>query len=215
MSRRVRALAFGLAATLAAIAAAAIADRYGSRVAGGYGQLRPVLVATDGLRRGRPIDRRVAARDLGVRRVPVRFAPPGALADPGEAIGLVPLAPVPAGAYLLAEQLRPPGSAAPEPDLGDGRRPVEIEVSGAAALAVGGRPAAGGRVDVVVTAEPGGSGRGRAYVAAAGVPLLALAPGPEGAATTAAATLGLTRREALRLIAAQSFARRVTILPEG
>ncbi len=47
------------------------------------------------------------------------------------------------------------------------------------------------------------------------MPLLALGPGEEGAAGAAAATLGLTRRQALRLIAAQSFARRVTIIAAG
>jgi hypothetical protein len=31
----------------------------------------------------------------------------------------------------------------------------------------------------------------------------------------AAATLGLTRRQALRLIAAESFARQITLLPRG
>lgn len=214
MSRRARAVAFALAAALAAIAAAAIAERYGSRVAGGYGPLRPVLVAAADLRRGRQIDA-AAASHLQVRRVPARFVPSGALAAPSEAVGLVPLAPVPSGAYLLAAQLRPPGSDAAAPALGGGRRPVEIAVSGAAALSAGGGHPVGAKVDVVVTAEPTGSGAGRTYVAAAGVPLLALAPEPEGAAGTAAATLGLTRRQALRLIAAQSFARRVTILPGG
>ncbi len=70
---------------------------------------------------------------------------------------------------------------------------------------------------MVVTSEPDGPGPGRTYVAAAGVPLLALRPGPEGVGPggTAAATLGLTRRQALRLIAAESFARKVTVLPGG
>jgi hypothetical protein len=66
-----------------------------------------------------------------------------------------------------------------------------------------------------VTTEPSGAGSGRTYVAAAGVPLLALGAGAEAAAPggTAAATLGLTRAQALRLIAAESFARQVTLLP--
>lgn len=211
MSRRARALAFLLAALAAAAAAAAIAARYGARVAGGYGELRPVLVAATDLRRGRPIDAALAA-GLRVRRVPSRFVPPGALSAPAEALGLAPTATVPAGSYLVAAQLRSP-RAVPRPGLGGGRRPVEIAVSGSGALAVGGRPV-GSRVDVVVTAEPAGSRPGRTYVAAAAVPLLALAPGGE-ADGTAAATLGLTRRQALRLIAAQSFARRVTVLAAG
>jgi Flp pilus assembly protein CpaB len=214
VNRRARALAFGLAAAFAAAAAAAIADGYGSRVAGGYGELRPVLVAADALVRGEPIDAGTAADRLEVRRVPSRFVPAGALASPAEAVGLEPVATLPAGAYVLAAQLRPPRTASSGAALGAGRRPVEIAVSGAAALSAGGRRPLGAKVDVVVTREPSGSGAGRTYVAAAAVPLLALRPGPEGG-ESAAVTLGLTRAQALRLIAAQSFARRLTIMPGG
>lgn len=212
MSRRARSLGFLLAAGIAAVIAAAIADGYGERVARGYGELRPVVVAATDLPAGEAVD----LGRLEVRRVPVRFAPPGALGSPAEAVGLEVAARVPAGSYLLAEQLRPPRSAdqAGGP-LAHGRRPVEIAVSGADALLVAGNQPVGAPVDVIVTTEPSGSGDGRTYVAASAVPLLALAPGEEGAAGTAAATLGLTRRQALRLIAAQSFARRVTVLPAG
>ena len=150
-----------------------------------------------------------------MRRVPARFVPPGALRAPAEAAGLAPTAPVPAGSYLVAAQLRPPGGGGDSgPALGAGRRPVEIAVSGAAALSVAGGSPLGTRVDVVVTTEPSSSGSGRTYVAAAAVPLLALGSAAEGAGS-AAATLGLTRRQALRLIAAESFARQITILPRG
>ena len=48
------------------------------------------------------------------------------------------------------------------------------------------------------------------------MPLLALGAGPEGDASgVAEATLGLTRPQALRLIAAESFARQVTVMPRG
>jgi hypothetical protein len=67
-----------------------------------------------------------------------------------------------------------------------------------------------------VTSEPDGPGPGRTYVAAGAVPLLALAPAAGGGQEElAVATLGLTRRQALRLIAAESFARKVTLLPGG
>lgn len=217
MSRRARALAFLLGALLAAATAAAIADGYGASVVRGYGELRPVLVAVEDLEAGKEIGALQAAA-LEARRVPVRFVPPGALADPTEAIGLVPVGTVPAGSYLLASQLRPPrldpGDAF---GLARGRHPVEIAVSGAEALTVAGAQPVGDRVDVVVTAEPSGAGSGRTYVAAARVPLLALGPGAGGSAAEglAAATLGLTRGQALRLIAAESFARRVTLLPRG
>jgi Flp pilus assembly protein CpaB len=212
MTRRARAVGFLLAAAFAAAGAAAVADGYGKSVVRGYGELRPVLVASALLPAGQPL-RPAAAERLEVRRIPVRFTPPGTLADPAEAVGLEPLAPVPAGSYLLASQLRPPRGAHPAA-LGHGRRPVEIDVSGAGALmAFGSRPI-GARVDVVVTSEPSGSGSGRTYVAAPAVPLLALVPAAEaGEGDLATATLGLTRAQALRLIAAESFARRVTLIP--
>jgi Flp pilus assembly protein CpaB len=216
MSRRARAIAFGLAALAAAVIAGTIADGYGQSVARGYGALRPVLVATAELPAGKALDPTAAETGLEVRQVPARFVPLGALRDPAEALGLVPAASIPSGAYLLAAQLRPPRSEAPGPRLAGGRRPVQIAVSGAAALAVGGIDPIGTRVDVVVTTEPTGAGSGHTYVAAAGVPLLGLGAGPEGeAAGTAEATLGLTRGQALRLIAAESFARQVTVMPRG
>lgn len=216
MSRRVRAFGFLLAALIAAAIAAAIADGYGDSVASGYGQLRPVLVASSDFPAGRPIDPAAADEGLEVRRVPVRFAPPGALSAPAEAVGLAPSAPVPAGSYLLGAQLHPPRPAGPLAGLGGDRRPVEIAVSGAGALEALGAPPVGSRVDVAVTTEPSGSGDGRTYVAAPAVPLLGLGPGGEGVeGETATATLGLTRPQALRLIEAESFARRVTLIPRG
>jgi Flp pilus assembly protein CpaB len=216
MSRRARAVAFGLAALVAAVIAGTIADGYGDSVARGYGALRPVVVAAAELPAGKALDPTAAETALEVRRVPTRFVPLGALRDPAEALGLVPAAAIPNGAYLLAAQLRPPRSEAPGPRLAGGRRPVQITVSGAAALAVGGTDPIGSRVDVVVTTEPTGAGSGHTYVAAAGVPLLGLGGGPEGeAGGTAEATLGLTRPQALSLIAAESFARQVTVMPRG
>ncbi|HET9593796.1 MAG TPA: SAF domain-containing protein [Solirubrobacterales bacterium] len=216
MSRRARALGFLLAALVAAAAAAVIADGYGASVVRGYGELRPVLVATAGLPAGKPIDPESAAEDLEVRRVPVRFVPPGVLAALPEAVGLVPAAPIPAGSYLLAAQLHALRAGASRTDLGGGRRPVEIAVSGAGALEATGVSPLGSKVDVAVTTEPSGPGEGRTYVAAPAVPLLGLGPGGEGVeGETATATLGLTREQALRLIEAESFARRITLIPRG
>lgn len=218
MSRRGRAVAFLAGALLAAGLAAAIADGYGSRLESGFGPLRPVVVLGAELRAGRPIGPQQIAAALEVRRVPARFLPPGALAAPREALGLAPTATLPAGSYLLATQLRAPRRRrATAPGLGRGRRPVEIVVGGAGALLAAGPGPAGRRVDVVVTSEPSGPGPGRTYVAAAAVPLLALGPGADGPGPggLSVATLGLTRRQALRLIAAESFARKLTLLPRG
>jgi hypothetical protein len=153
-----------------------------------------------------------------VRRVPERFVPPGSLASPDEATGMIAAAALPAGAYLQVALLRPPGRHGSfHSTLGRGRGPVEIAVSGADALLVGGARPTGTKMDVIITTEPAGPGPGRTYVAARRVPLLTLRPGPEGAEPggTSVATLGLTRGQALRLIAAESFARRVTLLPAG
>jgi Flp pilus assembly protein CpaB len=219
MRRRRRALGFGALALLAAAAAALIADGYGARATRGYGALRPVVVLAADLPAGRRIGPREVNDALERRRVPVRFAPPGALALPAEALGLVARAPLPAGSYLLAAQLAVGGKQGRRGGrrLGAGRRPVEIAVSGADALLAGGPSPAGAEVDVIVTGEPTGPGAGRTYVAAARVPLLAIAPAIEEAGTgaTAKATLGLTKRQALRLIAAESFARKITLLPGG
>lgn len=222
MSRRGRAVAFGVVAVACAGLAAAIADGYGTSVASQFGELRPVLVAAEDLHPGRVIGPRDLNRRLEVRRVPVEFVPPDALAGPDDAIGRAPAAPVPAGSYVLASQLQAPRPERDRrPALAEGRRPVEIAVTGAEALAATGRPPEGSLVDVVVTTEPGPGGRGRTFVAADGVELLALSEGggdgaggdPLSPSGTWRATLALTRREALRLIQAESFARQVRLMP--
>jgi Flp pilus assembly protein CpaB len=216
MSPRGRALAFLLLAIGAAGAAAAMAEGYGSSVARGYGPLRPVVVVGTTLPAASRLGAKEVSGALTVRRVPERFVPPGALASPGEAVGLLTAARLPAGSYLQAAQLRPPraGQSASR-RLGGGRGPVEIAVSGSDALLLGGARPTGAKMDVIVTSEPAGLGPGRTYVAAKRVPLLALRPAPETQEPggTAVATLGLTRPQALRLIAAESFARRLTLLP--
>ena len=218
MSRRARAAIFLAGALLAAGLAAAIADGYGARVARGYGPLRRVVVVSQGLQPAGPLGPNEIAASLEVRRVPERFVPPDALGVPRDALGLAPVSAISPGSYLLASQLRLPGRRdRGVPALAGRRRPVEIAVSGAEALLATGAARRGTKVDVVVTSEPTGAGPGRTYVAAAGVPLLALGPGADGPGPggASAATLGLTKRQALRLIAAESFARKLTLLPEG
>ena len=224
MSRRRRAIAFGAAALACAGIAAAMASGYRSDLTAQLGPLRPVLVARTTLAAHQAITSGVAHAALEVRRVPARFVPAGALASAAQALGRAPAAPIPAGAYLLAPQLRAPGSrnsreqASP---VGPGREPVEIAVSGAGALAAGGGDPAGERVDVIVTTEPAGaSATGRTYVAAAGVHLLGLRQGGGTAVDAGAtagdagwtATLALTRAEALKLIEAESFAREIRLI---
>jgi Flp pilus assembly protein CpaB len=222
VSRRARAIGFACAALACAALAATIASGYSGRVATQFGPLHPAVVAAGDLAPKdelRPADVR---RLLVMRRVPERFVPPDAIASPQAAIGLVPAARIPAGSYVLAGQLRPPRSPREDPGLaaGAGRQPVELAVTGADALAVGGRDPTGMRVDVVVTTEPkAGGSPGRTYVAAASVRLLALGRGPDGAQSGDAlppagwmATLALTRAQALRLIQAESYARSIRLI---
>ena len=218
MSRRARSALFFLLALACAVAAATMASGYGASVAQSFGPLREVVIARRMLPRGQPIGPEEAARLLQPRRVPSRFVPPGALSLPGQALGREPAAVIPAGSYVLAAQLRAPetGRADGAPSLAAGRRPVEITVSGGEALLATGSAPRGSRVDVAVTTEPNGPGPGRTYIAAAAVRLLALTrQDPEGPGPSPgwSATLALTRRQALKLIEAESFARSVRLLP--
>jgi Flp pilus assembly protein CpaB len=198
---------------------------YRSDVQSELGPLRSVVVATARI----PTDQEIPAKQvdklLETRRVPARFAPPGALSEPEQAAGRAPAAAIPVGSYVLASQLREPGTGRERPTdharIAPGRKPVEITVTGAEALAASGQDPVGTRVDVVVTTEPGpGGGSGRTYVAARDVRLLALSQAGDSSASDYApsdgdqwtATLALTRAEALKLIQAENFARGVRLI---
>ena len=228
MSRRRRALGLGAAALACAGVAAAMASGYRSDVASQLGPLRSVVVAGRALPARTRLSPAAVRGSLEVRRVPARFVPPGALASPAQAIGQAPAAPISAGGYVLAPQLRPPGERAARggaSHVGPGRSPVEIAVSGAEALTAPGGEEIGGRVDVVVTTEPRGAAAvGRTYVAAAGVRLLSLRQTSSSSTTASgagigsggwAATLALRRAQALKLIEAESFAREVRLIGAG
>ena len=214
MSPRARAIGFASAAAICAgLAAGASAGRDADAEAQ-YGPLREVVVATDSIAPGRRLRRDA----IELRRVPAAFVPPDALTSPAQALGRRPASPIPAGGYLLGSQFvrAPPGPRRSD-RLAPGRRPVELTVGGAAALAVG-----GGRVAVdVTTAASAGGGPGRTFVAAAGVRLLDLRPAAEGATPggvapvageASVATLALSRSQALRLIHAESFARDLRLI---
>ena len=218
MSRRARAAGFAVLAILCAIASATIASGYQDSAQAQLGELRGVVVVNRPLPAGESLGRAEVRESLAVREVPVRFLPPDALVDPGEAIGRRPVASVPAGSYLLVSHFRAPAARKPPrgPRLGAGLQPVEITVTGAGAIAALGQSAV--RVDVVVAGEPITGGRARVRVAAEGVRLLAIAPAsPEEGATAGgddwSATLALTREQALELIEAENFAREIRLIP--
>ena len=225
MRRRARAVAFGCAALLCAVLAAATAGGYRSDVQDELGPLRSVVVATARIPAHRAISAKGVDELFETRRVPSRFAPPGVLSVPGQAAGRAPAAAIPAGSYVMAAQLRERGPAgrqsAENTPIAPGRKPVDITVTGAEALAAAGDDPVGTRVDVVVTTEPGGVGAsGRTYVAARDVRLLALSQVGNGSTADYApadgdrwsATLALTKSQALRLIQAENFARGVRLI---
>jgi Flp pilus assembly protein CpaB len=199
-----------LAALIAGGLGIALVSGYSASVSESYGALKPVVVVTRTIPAGELIAPRLIARRTEVRQVPLRFVPAGALSMPAQAFGFESRATLPAGSYLTRGALKPPGRDRPRgPRIGRGRVPVELTVSGAGALDGGGR-----RVDVLVTTEGRIGGRGETRVAAEGVPLIAVAgPDPEAATDLTKVVLGLTRRQAITLIDAEAFARRVTVLP--
>jgi pilus assembly protein CpaB len=163
------------------------------RVEAAVGPLVSVVVA----HRDIPADRRIAAADLAARRVPARFAPPDALADPAQLAGARTAVPLAAGAYLTAGVVGG-GQAGGGDGLRPGERAVAVRVAGALSAA-----APGARVDVVVSTESPDGG-GRTFVALENVELLGL----EGSV----ATLRATARQAVYLTAAATFAHQIRLL---
>jgi pilus assembly protein CpaB len=164
------------------------------RVEAAVGPLVSVVVA----HRDIPADRRIAAADLAARRVPARFAPPDALADPAQLAGARTAVPLAAGAYLTAGVLGGGQAGGGGDGLRPGERAVAVRVAGALSPA-----APGARVDVVVSTESPDGG-GRTFVALENVELLGL----EGSV----ATLRATARQAVYLTAAATFAHQIRLL---
>ena len=207
-----------LAVALAAggLAASQVRQREQS-VEARVGPLVGVLVAARDL----PADTRVSERSVELRQVPARYVAPDALGSADQVEGARTAVPVAAGSYLTPGHFTVSGAATPGAGAGFGRgeRAVEVEVTGTSGLT---GAAAGARVDVVVSTEPGDSG-GRSFVALAVVELLALrdasgaaAYGTEEEAASSAgialATLRVTVRQAVYLTAADNFGREIRLL---
>jgi pilus assembly protein CpaB len=208
--RRRAATLLGLALVLGGLAASDVSRREAA-VAAQLAPIVDVVVARGDL----PAGRRLTARDLATRRLPARFAPAGAAADPVELVGRRIAVPVPGGGYLAAGQLdvdaAPPGAA-----VGRGERAAEVVGAGSPALV---RP--GVRVDVLVTrGDADGARGGGTELALEDVEVLAAAPAAGAADRDAgvprvAATLRVTLRQAVYLAAAQDFARQIRLLPRA
>ena len=211
MSRNRRALVTAALAVVAGLAGVAVAGNYSDSASKRFGPLRPVVVMTEQLPSGTVLDPDRVRRSVGVRRIPVRFAPAGSFVARSEVIGLRARIDLTPGSYLTAPMVGPPES-------GSGRRagppegvvPVEVSVHGAGAL-----PGRGRRVDVLVSVPDSTGGDPDTSVAARSALLLELAPVAEVGAEpgTGRVTLGLGRRAAIRLVDAEAAGRRITLIP--
>jgi pilus assembly protein CpaB len=213
--RRRGLLLLSIALASGGLAASEVHDRE-RRAAERLGPDVGVLVAARNIRPGS----RVGPDALAVRRVPARFAPPGALASPAGVVGARVAVPVRAGSYLDAALLARGQSGRPGGGVRRGERAVTVEVAGGSALA---GVAPGARVDVLVSTEAGSAG-GRTVMALAGAELLrvgeaggrtyadAEATEPPPAGPTALATLRVSVRQAIYLTAADNFAREIRLL---
>jgi len=214
VSRRRRALLLGgLALVLGGLAAFNVAGREAAleRRVGG---LVDIVVAREPIAAGD----KVRERALAIRRVPARFAPSGTTGDPRALVGLRAAVDIRADTDLTAAMVA--GDSAPRagPSVRSGERVAEVVALGSPQLVT-----AGSRVDVLVTPEPRGDGRGEAVLALEDIEVIEAtqlaaddttaakgAPGPR-----VAASLRVTLRQAVYLAAVQDFARELRLLPRA
>ena len=191
MTRRRRALLLlGLALALGGLAATDVSRRERA-LRRQVGPLTEVVVARRALDAGTAIK----LEDLGLRRLPARYAPPGAPAFAGELAGHRLAVPVPAGGAVTPDLL---AVATPAPAFTKGQRALELLVTG--------NVTAGARVDVIVT------GKRQARLALENVEVLAARQASEDGKSRVAATLRVTPAQAVYLTAAQSFASDIRLL---
>lgn len=216
MNRRRRLLLTAGAASVAAITGAITVAGYTDSLAGRFGPLRPVVVATAPIEAGRVITRATVGRSMETRRIPSRFVPAGALSVRDGAIGLESVIDLPPGAYITSGLLRPPSEAdrrhRERSTASSGLHQVEVTIQGAGAITPG-----SDRFEVLVTplGDRGGPGRTR-VVSRSAMIVSRTAIDTSGADTTSArVTLAVPRRQAIRLIDAEAGGERMTLLAAG
>jgi len=205
--RRRAALLLGLALLLGGLAASDVARREAA-VAARLAPLVDVVVARSDLEAGA----KLRLEDLAVRRMPERFAPAGAAAEPAELAGQAVAVPVPRGGYLGTGQLETAAAGPAAALIRRGERAADVVGVGSAELLP-----AGARADVIVT-RGGEGGAGGTRLALEDVEILSAAPvaaeGETGIARVRA-TLRVTVRQAVYLAAAQAFAQELRLLPRA
>ena len=206
MSRgRRAALLLGLALVLGSLAAADVSQREAALEAR-LGPLTERVVAARDLAPGR----KLRMRDLALRRLPERYAPPDGVAAPAELAGQRLAVAVTQGGFVGVGDVRLTGTGAP---VRRGERTTELIAAGSPEWVV-----PGARVDVLVTRERGDGGPGGAELALEDVEVLDARPvgGDEaGGPRQVAATLRVGVRQAVYLASAQAFAREIRLLPRA
>jgi pilus assembly protein CpaB len=158
----------------------------------------------------------ITASMLGEVAVPARWAPPNALRDPSQAIGLVSTVALPGGTELERSMLGPP------PALQPGEREIAIMVD--AESGVAGQISPGSQVDIVATFSGNNQGAKSsarvivpdARVLDVGTPTVAggSATGssaPSGQSQVVPVTFALTPDQVLAVSYAESFAQKVRL----
>lgn len=208
--RRRAAALLGLALLLGGLAASDVARREAA-VDARLAPLVDVVVARADLAGGT----RLGLGHLALRRMPQRFVPAGAAAEPAELVGRRVAVPVPAGGYLSAGQLALEAGTPGTAGVRRGERAADVLALGSAELV---RP--GARVDVLITRSGQDEVPGGAQLALEDVEVLAAtrattSEDQDGGFPRVLATLRVTLRQAVYLAAAQSFARELRLLPRA
>jgi pilus assembly protein CpaB len=213
MTRRRRAAALlGLALLLGVLAASDVAGREAA-LRRQLGPTVSVVVVRSPLAAGQ----RIARGALALRRVPARYAPAGAIADPGVAVGRRAAVAIAPGADLDPALLAIAAGQASHagPALARGERALDV-----LALADPEAVPTGARVDVLVTNDAQGGATGATRMVLEGAEVLQARPAsaaqnPDASAglPRVLATLRVRVRQAVALTAAISGAREVRLLP--
>ncbi len=211
MSRRRRAvLLLGLATVLGGLAASDVSRREAA-LNRALGPPVNVVVARAPVRAGASL----TGSALSIRRVPARYAPADAYADPADLDGLRAAVPVPAGTDLVPALVAGTSGGAGAV-LRPGERAAQIVAGGSAHLVH-----AGGHVDVLITRDGLDGQTGRTTLALRDAEVLSAAPAVASSASDATpgervmVSLRVTLAQAVMLTEAQSFARELRVLPRS
>ena len=195
--------------------AASMVNGYAGDVRAQVGPLVPVVVARAPIPRGHVFRAAHVANHLAQRRVPARFAPPDGLRNPREALGLRTATAIAPGGYVGRSQLAAPVARRSTPTVSSAGRVVEVAVAGMDSVGALARP--GSLVDVLVTSNA------RTYIALQAIELLGLRAGESADVSGGSgsrvsgtvATLRVSLRQAVLLVAAQNFARELRLVPRA